>query len=42
VDNWLPLVRGHYEIDVIMRPYNPDLDAFQNWTPPKAEQLPAD
>jgi hypothetical protein len=36
-ENWLPLVRGDYEIDVILRLYNPDLDAFENWTPPKAE-----
>ena len=40
-ENWLPLVRGDYEIDLILRLYNPDLDAFEYWTPPIAEKLPA-
>jgi hypothetical protein len=38
-ENWLPLVRGDYEIDVILRLYNPDLDAFENWTPPVARKI---
>jgi hypothetical protein len=36
-ENWLPLVRGDYGIDVIMRIYAPDLERFANWTVPKAE-----
>jgi hypothetical protein len=36
-ENWLPLVRGDYSIDVIMRIYAPDLKRFANWTTPKAE-----
>ena len=35
-ENWLPLVRADYEIDVILRLYNPDLEAFENWSPPQA------
>ena len=38
-ENWLPLVRGDYGIDVIMRIYAPDLEEFANWTPPVAERL---
>jgi hypothetical protein len=37
LDNWLPLVRGDYAIDLIMRLYAPDLEQFANSTPPKAE-----
>ena len=37
LDNWLPLVRGDYAFDLIMRLYAPDLEKFANWTPPKAE-----
>ncbi len=40
-ENWLPLVRGDYEIDVILRLYNPDLEAFENWSPPQAARLTA-
>jgi len=36
-ENWLPLVRGDYGIDVIMRIYAPDLELFAKWTAPKAE-----
>jgi hypothetical protein len=36
-ENWLPLVRGDYGIDVIMRIYAPDLERFANWSAPKAE-----
>lgn len=36
-ENWLPLVRGDYGIDVIMRIYAPDLERFANWTAPTAE-----
>ena len=36
-DNWLPLNRGDYGIDVILRLYVPDLEKFKDWSPPKAE-----
>jgi hypothetical protein len=36
-ENWLPLVRGDYQIDVIMRLYVPDLDRFKTWIAPQAE-----
>jgi hypothetical protein len=36
-ENWLPLQRGDYGIDVIMRIYAPDLERFETWTAPKAE-----
>ena len=38
-ENWLPLVRGDYAIDIIMRIYAPDLEKFAVWTPPVAERL---
>lgn len=38
-ENWLPLVRGDYAIDVILRLYVPDLEKFKNWSPPKAEKM---
>ncbi|MEX0331763.1 MAG: DUF1214 domain-containing protein [Puniceicoccaceae bacterium] len=38
-ENWLPLVRGDYAIDVIMRIYAPDLEKFATWTPPVAERM---
>jgi hypothetical protein len=38
-ENWLPLVRGDYAIDLILRIYAPDLEKFADWTPPKAEIL---
>jgi hypothetical protein len=36
-ENWLPLVRGDYAIDVLMRIYAPDLEKFSTWAPPKVE-----
>jgi hypothetical protein len=39
VENWLPLNRGDYGIDVILRLYNPDLEKFKTWSPPKAEKI---
>ena len=36
-ENWLPLNRGDYGIDVILRLYVPDLEKFKTWTPPKAK-----
>ena len=38
-ENWLPLNRGDYDIDVILRLYVPDLDKFKMWSPPVAEEL---
>jgi hypothetical protein len=38
-ENWLPLNRGDYGIDVILRIYVPDLEKFKTWTPPKAARL---
>ncbi len=38
-ENWLPLVRGDYGVDIIMRLYAPDLERFATWTPPKAERI---
>ena len=38
-ENWLPLVRGDYGIDVLMRIYAPDLEKFASWTPPQAEMV---
>ena len=36
-ENWLPLERGDYGIDVILRLYVPDLEKYKTWAPPKAE-----
>jgi len=38
-ENWLPLNRGDNDIDVVLRLYVPDLEAFKNWKRPKAEKL---
>ena len=38
-ENWLPLVRGDYGINVIMRLYTPDLEKFATWSSPEAEIL---
>lgn len=40
VENWLPLQRKDENIDIILRIYVPDLDAFSTWTAPKAEPVP--
>jgi hypothetical protein len=37
--NWLPVERGDYNMDVVLRIYVPDLERFKTWTPPKAEKL---
>jgi hypothetical protein len=37
--NWLPLVRGDYGVDISMRIYAPDLERFAAWIPPKAERI---
>lgn len=38
-ENWLPLKRGDYGIDVSLCIYLPDLEKFKTWTQPKAERL---
>jgi len=38
-ENWLPLNRGDYGIDAIMRVYAPDLERFKTWSAPRAEKL---
>ncbi len=38
-ENWLPVNRGDYGIDLIMRIYAPDLDRFKTWSAPKAERI---
>jgi hypothetical protein len=38
-ENWLPLNRGDYDIDVVLRLYEPDLKKYKTWKAPKAEQL---
>jgi hypothetical protein len=38
-ENWLPIERKDVDLNVIMRIYNPDLEKFKNWTPPKAKTI---
>jgi hypothetical protein len=38
-ENWLPINRGDYDIDVLMRLYVPNLEAFTIWSPPTARRL---
>jgi hypothetical protein len=38
-ENWLPLNRGDYDIDLQLRIYAPDLDRYQQWTPPVAKPI---
>ncbi len=38
-ENWLPVNRSDYGIDLIMRIYAPDLGRFKTWNPPKAERI---
>jgi hypothetical protein len=38
-ENWLPMERGDYGVDIILRIYAPDLQAFATWTYPTAEIL---
>ena len=37
-ENCLPLNRGDYGINLIMRIYAPDLERLKHWEPPKAEK----
>ena len=38
-ENWLPLERGDYAIDAILRIYVPDLERYATWQAPKAEKI---
>jgi hypothetical protein len=38
-ENWLPINRGDYDIDLTMRLYLPDLAAYPSWSPPVARKL---
>lgn len=38
-ENWLPIARGDYDMDVTLRIYAPDLEAFAEWSPPVAQKL---
>ena len=38
-ENWLPINRGDYDVDIIMRLYAPDLEKFARWSPPAARKL---
>jgi hypothetical protein len=35
----MPLIRGDYAIDLIMRIYVPDLEKLKTWKAPKAEKV---
>lgn len=38
-ENWLPINRGDYDVDVTLRIYSPDLERFATWVPPVARKL---
>ena len=38
-ENWLPLKRGDYDIDLQLRLYAPDLEAYRTWSPPVAQAV---
>jgi hypothetical protein len=38
-ENWLPINRGDYGINTMMRIYAPDLERWKTWSPPKAEKI---
>lgn len=38
-ENWLPSGEKDQQLDVMVRVYNPDIDAMKSWIPPKAENL---
>ena len=37
-ENWLPINRGDYDIDIVLRLYSPDLARFADWSPPVARK----
>ncbi len=38
-ENWLPVERGDYGLNMIMRLYAPDLERYKTWSAPKAERI---
>ncbi len=40
-ENWLPIQRRDEDLNLIMRLYVPDLEAYEDWTPPVAERVDA-
>ncbi len=38
-ENWLPIERRDQDLDVIMRIYDPDLAAFSEYDPPRAQKI---
>ena len=38
-ENWLPINRGEYGINTMMRIYAPDLERWKTWIPPQAERI---
>ena len=36
-ENWLPIERRDENLDIILRIYDPDLEKYEAWEPPKAE-----
>lgn len=38
-ENWLPINRQDENLDIILRIYNPDLEKYKNWSPPRAEKI---
>jgi len=38
-ENWLPITRGDYGINLGMRIYNPDFGSLPKWRAPKAEKV---
>ncbi|MEJ2541417.1 MAG: DUF1214 domain-containing protein, partial [Gemmatimonadota bacterium] len=38
-ENWLPITREDLNLNLVMRLYEPDLEAYEDWTPPVAERV---
>ena len=38
-ENWLPIERKDIDLNVIMRIYNPDLEKYKQWKPPRAKKV---
>jgi hypothetical protein len=38
-ENWLPIPREDLDLSLTLRVYVPDLEAYDDWTPPVAEQV---
>jgi hypothetical protein len=39
LENWLPIDRVDLDLAAQMRLYVPDLEAYEDWTPPVAERV---